>query len=84
MILNDKIEARYTFKEPFRMLSVNPHSHVAAEREFKFEVYADGKTDGKPDGCWICRGTTLTGRSSINCDAYRCASRCGTGGDGLV
>lgn len=45
---NYKIEARYTFKEPFRMLSVNPHSHVRG-KAFKYELYVDGKTNGKAD-----------------------------------
>ena len=45
---NYKIESRYTFKEPTRLLSVNPHSHVRG-KAFKYELYVDGKIDGKPD-----------------------------------
>jgi thiol-disulfide isomerase/thioredoxin len=45
---NYKIQARYTFKEPFRLLSVNPHSHVRG-KAFKYELYRDGDVNGKAD-----------------------------------
>jgi thiol-disulfide isomerase/thioredoxin/mono/diheme cytochrome c family protein len=45
---NYKIEARYTFKEPTRLLSVNPHSHVRG-KAFKYELYPDGNLAGKAD-----------------------------------
>jgi peroxiredoxin/mono/diheme cytochrome c family protein len=45
---NYKIQARYTFKEPFRILSVNPHSHVRG-KAFRYELYPDGDLKKKPD-----------------------------------
>jgi hypothetical protein len=42
---NFKIEASYTFFQPTRLLSVNPHSHVRG-KAFRYElIYADGHSD---------------------------------------
>jgi hypothetical protein len=42
---NYEVSASYTFFQPTRLLSVNPHSHVRG-KAFKYElIYPDGKTD---------------------------------------